>query len=275
MSKELFYDKRMESYERFFDCAWAKTFFELVDGTKLKQPAFDLCLSWRGASNTYVLPWLLATMVQNTLQEKIQQKDPHAKKYITLVKNKILSEMRILFQRDQRKDLQRVLEKLYKKSLAVSIAVKQIPVFQPNETWQAFLKNSEFQFALLGSQRMCFGAVYYAYEDYLRQCVGLARGEANYRMSRKFAEHLTSSFSKSICDLCWSNPKVNIARITRNVLVHNGCRETQELRNAKHPFQVLNGEIQIMAEHTRLLFHALKERVTALTTDAINNPVFS
>jgi hypothetical protein len=270
MNKEWFYDTRKESYESFFDHKWSKVIYDLTDDTKLKQPAFDLSVSWRGAANTFAMPWLLATMVQNTLQEKIKQEEPHAKKYITLLKEKILSEMRVPFQRDQKKDLQRVMEKLYKKSLSVCCAVKQIPIYQPDEVWKALLNNYEFNIALLGSQRMCFGSVYYAYEDYLRQCLGLALAKTDYRIrGRNIEADFTAVFSKSLFNLCWSDREVSLARITRNALVHNGCRETEDLKNAKHKFHLSNGEIQIMPDHTRYLFHSLKDRVIKLTVEAL------
>jgi hypothetical protein len=65
MSKTIFADSRLEAYQSFFDHPWAKEIMALAHGTKLDQPVFDLCAAWRGAANTHLLPWLLATQVQN------------------------------------------------------------------------------------------------------------------------------------------------------------------------------------------------------------------
>ena len=39
--------------------------------------------------------------------------------------------------------------------------------------WNNTLENHEMQFTVWGSQRLVYGAVYYAFEDFLTQCAGL------------------------------------------------------------------------------------------------------
>ena len=76
MSKAAFADIRMEAYKSFFDHAWAKYILDLVDATKLDQPVFDLCAAWRGAANTHLLPWLLATQVQSAIEMRVDTSEP-------------------------------------------------------------------------------------------------------------------------------------------------------------------------------------------------------
>jgi hypothetical protein len=156
MEKEIFIDIRCDAYKSFFDHKWAEKFLAWADGTKLKEPAFDLCTSWRGAANTHVMPWLLTTMVKNSIESKLQNEEPFGKKYVSAVKNKPLEKTHTIVRNMQKKDIQKALDEIYEEVCAIS----QIPMETTNveEIWQNFLGNSEFRFSIIGSQRMCYGA---------------------------------------------------------------------------------------------------------------------
>ena len=151
------------------------------------------------------------------------------------------------------------------------------PKLVPDAMWQEMLQNSEFRFALIGSQRSCYGAVYYAYEDFLTRCIGLTKGETDYRLFRRkdFQREITAEFGSAVCDQCWDNAAVNLARVTRHAVVHNGCRVTDEFKEAvkvaKYPFVVEGDEIQIMAPDTSSLFRLLKDRATLLISAALQH----
>ena len=219
MSKTIFADTRLEAYRSFFDHAWAKQIMDLAHGTKLDQPVFDLCAAWRGAANTHLLPWLLATQVQSAIEMRVSTSSRLAKSGCPVVRDKLVAAMGDSLRHMQRRKLQEELEKLFEEVNAIN---QEAVVSDGEEMWQEFFKNPEFQFALLGSQRMCYAAVYYAYEDFLARCVGLARCEPDYRMPRRgeFQKHFAAVLGEPLCDLCWTNAKVNLARVTRHALVH-------------------------------------------------------
>lgn len=93
MSKTIFVDTRLEAYQSFFDHAWAKQIMDLADGTKLDQPVFDLCAAWRGAANTHLLPWLLATQVQSATEMRVNSSKPFGKKWVSVVRDKLVAAM--------------------------------------------------------------------------------------------------------------------------------------------------------------------------------------
>ncbi len=49
----------VDFYKTFFDHEWARRFSQLAGNTRLKEPAFSLCVNWKSAANTHLLPWLM------------------------------------------------------------------------------------------------------------------------------------------------------------------------------------------------------------------------
>jgi hypothetical protein len=271
MGKTILADTRLESYRSFFDHAWAKSILDVANGTKLDQMVFGLCLSWRSVANTHTMPWLLATMVQGAVDNNLHTSEPFGKKWVSAVREGLVRRMGDSLRHMQRKQLQHVLDELYTE--IESIDTRSVTC-GCDAMWEGFLEKSEFQFALLGSQRMCYGALYYAYEHFLVRCVGLAKSDHKYRLPRRreFEQHLTEVFGDDICRECWKDAQINLARVTRNALVHNGCRVTDDLKKMNHPFPVHDDELQIMAPDTSGLFNLLKDRALRVTEVAIQHP---
>jgi hypothetical protein len=178
----------------------------------------------------------------------------------------------------QQKRMQKELDKIYEEACAITVTAQ---ASAPDMMWQNMLQNKEFQFALVGSQRLCYGAVYYAYEDFLTRCVGLAKRNTDFRLFRRgdFQREITAEFGTAICDQCWDDVDINLARVTRHALVHNGCRVNKEFNEAlkavkavKERLEVSDDEIQIMAPDTSRLFRLLKDRATQLITAALLHP---
>ena len=174
---------------------------------------------------------------ENSIESKLYNEEPFGKKYVSAVKNKLLDKMRTVVRNMLKKDIQKALDEIYEETCAIS----QIPpeVINIEEIWKNFLGNSESRFFIIGSQRMCYGALYFGYEDFLTRCIGLAKNNSNYRMPnrKKFEEDFTQVFNKDLCVICYNDPQINIARITRHALVHNGCKITKELKDIEHPFR--------------------------------------
>jgi hypothetical protein len=60
------------------------------------------------------------------------------------------------------------------------------------------LTNHEMRFVLWGSQRLCYAAIYYSYEDFLTRCVGIAKADPDYQMPRRpaFSKDLSDGFGE-------------------------------------------------------------------------------
>jgi hypothetical protein len=50
----------------------------------------------------------------------------------------------------------------------------------------------------------------------------------------EFKKGLRTAFARDVADPCWFHPEINIARLIRHALSHNGGRVTEYLKNQKH-----------------------------------------
>jgi len=274
MSKNIHVELRLESYQNFYDPDWFEKWTEETRGTVLYQVVFDLGAAWRFVANTHALPWVLATEVQGATEMNLNTTEPFGKKYVTHVHEKLVKRMGSSLRKTQRHRMRDELDVIYEEVEAISVGPLK---FAPDTMWQEMVQVPGFRFALVGSQRLCYGAIYYAYEDFLTRCVGLAKGETDYRLFRRkdFQKEITAEFGPAVCAQCWDDAAVNLARATRHALVHNGCRVTDEFKEAvkaaKYPFVVEDDEIQIMAPDTSSLFRLLKDRATLLISAVLQH----
>ena len=79
--------------------------------------------------------------------------------------------------------------------------------------WTAFLNgpgSQEFGLGIWGSQRLAYGAIYHAYENFIREAIGLALGESDYQHGNisTLLKDCASNFGKPIADLCLADPDV-------------------------------------------------------------------
>ena len=58
MEKKNLIDPNYDSYQSFFDHAWAQGLDQLAAGTPFAEVVFNLCAAWKAVANTHRLPWL-------------------------------------------------------------------------------------------------------------------------------------------------------------------------------------------------------------------------
>lgn len=260
-SKNIIVDDRLESYLTFFEGEWARRVSKVVDGTPLDPLVFDLTFSWRGAANTHRMPWMMVHVVKSFADGYRGGPDTLCQQWVQVVTLRLLAEMGDRLQPEQRREIQLALDRIaVDVRVARAVAALQTQ-FDPNELWVGMVGATEFQFCLQASQRLAFGALFYAYEDFFLRSYRLKSGKANYQIGKTFSEDFATAFGAGLRDYCWSDPQVNVARQIRHALVHNGGRETEKLRVLGHGIQVMDGELQIMPPNTKALFDILKVRV--------------
>jgi hypothetical protein len=147
----------------------------------------------------------------------------------------------------------------------------------PQALFDTFLNGpggSELHLSIWGSQRIVYGAVYHAYENFVSRCVGLARNEPDYRSPNIKALHsdATAALGGTTADYCLTDQTVDAARLVRNALAHLGGKETDQLKKVTHGVDVVDGVLQVMPEDNRRLFDALKDRVFKLAETALGLP---
>jgi hypothetical protein len=278
-SGEIRIDDRLESYKSFFDHAWAEGMFHLVDGTKLAEPVFLLLMNWRATANTHLLPWLMIHSIRGFEKGYLRPKEGLSEKIIRGLMKRIPDETADFLSMTSRKKLAKVIRKLGEQLDEVHEVVQDVEPeeMNVNKLFGGFIwghGGSEMQFSLWGSQRICYGAVFHAYEDFITQCVGLARNDPDYQVFKwkSLASHAKDAFGQAIADYCLTDQPVEIARLVRNRLAHNGGKICKELEALPHGIEVANDILQIKPVDNHKLFAMLKERVRLLAEAAIKVP---
>src|SRR5262249_54216497 len=248
MNKHLYLDDNLDSYKTFLDHEWARSIEEQTRGTPLEEIFFDLQWAWKGAANTFYMPWLtVTTMVAAGLGAAKDHSFPA--RYTAALKNRLASRMGLSNMKTQK-----LLSELQIISDEVRAEDERPPVIETQMAWRRMLTQSEFQLSIWGSQRLCYGAVYYAYKDFLARCYRLSSDQPAYHIGREFSQHFRDQYGAAVRDYCWSDAGVHVARLTRHALVHNGGRLTRELKKLKHGLRLHGDDIQKFPTFTRSLY---------------------
>lgn len=270
-------DERLESYRTFFDHTWADRFVTLTGDTKLDDAAFSLCINWKAAANTHLVPWFTVTGLSQFAHGVLTGHDPLGKKLIDALAHRLPAEMGDSMRHMQRKKLAEVIHRIGNEVCSALETAKEHVVPTADSYWQSFIsapESHEFRLIIWGSQRICYSAIYHAYEDFVRECIGLGMGHSTYRSSRakKMLADAETVFGPTLAAECLGCKEVRIARLVRNSLAHNGGRETDELKRVRHGIQVEGGVLQIMAPDNRAIFDELKSKALNLAEQAVTMP---
>src|ERR1700730_2204051 len=143
--------------------------------------------------------------------------------------------------------------------------------------WDFLIRTSEFPFCIFGTQRINYGWLFFAYEDFLGNVIRTK--EPRYTSKKEpIKEAFARHFGVPLRNYCWTDAEVDLAKLVRHALAHNGGRFGPDLKkykarfvdaNGKTPptlrdnlFILVDGKIQITPGNTRHLFGVLKDRVT-------------
>ncbi|MFO0969520.1 MAG: hypothetical protein U0793_28515 [Gemmataceae bacterium] len=270
MDKRTVIDPDFDHYQGFFDHDWAKRMNAAAEGTPLAQIVLDLLAAWKAASNTHRLPWLAIHFFEAFAKGFCGTREPITRTCMAVVAERLPREMPGL-RNMQRQEMGKVLDRISEQVLAVP--EKAIGEFVAGKLWGSLLsapQHYEFTSSIWASQRLCYGALYYGYEDFMVRIYRVVTVQPKYRMRRanEFADDLAQTFTRELSDYC-TGGEVNIARLVRNALAHHGGRITEELKAEKHGVWVENGELQIVAADTHALFALLSQRAIRMTTEAL------
>lgn len=274
--KQILIDPRAESYRTFFDHAWARSMHELVSGSKLLDPVFNLCLSWKASVNAHVLPWLMVDGIRKFFEGYLQGQATATEQLVFLLSQSVPKAMADSLSHMNRKKLAGHLTTL---GNAVRQEQRVIPPeLDPQFMFQEMISAAaghELQLSILGVERSTYGSICHAYENFVTECVGLARGEPEYRPFpvARLIEHTGDVFGAEVAAHCLSDPAVETIRLVRNSLAHHGGRIKGKLASVDHGICVVDGELQIMPEDNRRMFGILKQRAYRLTERAREHPL--
>jgi hypothetical protein len=262
MDKHFYIDDKLDSYKTFLDHEWARRIDQQTAGTPLEEIFFDLQWAWKGAANTFYMPWLtVTTMVAVGLSAAKDHAFPS--RFTAALTDRLAQRMELTNMKTKK-----LMSELRQISEEVRAEDERPPAVETEMAWRTMLRQTEFQLSIWGSQRLCYAAVYYAYEDFLVRCYRLTAGQPDYRVGKGFSWDFRDQFSATLRDSCWSDPKINVARLTRHALVHNGGRLTSDLKKLNNHGLKLHGEnIQAFPAFTKGLYELLKNRVTVFLSN--------
>jgi hypothetical protein len=276
-------DPHLDSYEKFFDPEWAKRVFELVETSPLKAAVDALLVSWRSSSGAHLLPWLMAQSLRNLAEGEyrgsVHFRAGYSQRVVKGIVEKLETRMHHNLKRDQRSVLKRIVANIEEEAFQdLKTAESQVKL-DVGVYWEFLTHTTEFPFCLLGLQRINYSALFFAYEDFLANTIK-TRESAYTSKKDQIKDAFARHFGTALSDYCWADPEVDLARLVRNALAHNGGRFGTDLEKHKARFVdetapaapilrgdlfiVVNGKIQITPSNTKHLFNVLKERVTKI-----------
>ena len=281
-------DPNLSSYDKFFDHEWARGIFESVNETPLEDAVYSLLLAWRSANGAHILPWLMANSLRQYVQGEIKGnlhfRDNYAASFIENIVEKIERMMQSSLKSDQRRSLRQAVKTIEKEAHDAFRVAQGRVHFDVDGYWKSLVETSEFQFSILGIQRINYGSLFFAYEDFLANAIRTK--ELSYSSKdRNNAIHVAfpKYFGKSLTDFCCSHDEVTLARLVRNSLAHNGGRFGSEFEKFTirftdatgsdrvllqgERFALVDGKIQITPANTAYLFCVLKERITKIVAE--------
>ena len=275
------YDPRLASYKTFFDHQWAKDIRKLVSGTKLEPPVDSLTFHWKSVANAHLMPWLIADSLKGWAKGFLLAHNPTAVQVVGVVQQKIQrkldNEAGKAISRRGKKRVIAIVKSIAKDVLDQGTAAKQAAArnIRSTDIWSALIGHHEFVFSICGSQRLCYAGIYFAYENFVRQCTSLATSKPESYYQNDFTmqrQDMVAVFGKECVENHIADERVNIARLVRNALVHGGGRISDELRKISHGLEVEDDVLQIMAPDTSNLFQQLKTRAFKLAELAVKLP---
>lgn len=279
-------DQNLDSYRKFFDHDWCRRTFEAVENSPLKEPVGYLMMAWRSTNGAHLLPWLMVESLKGyangELDGNLRYRESYSGKVIKGVVDKLEGMMRYSLNFDQRQALKRAVARIEKEGYEAVKTARAEVQFDVAGYWNYLIHASEFQFCILGIQRINYGSLFFAYEDFLANVIRTK--EPTYSSKKTpIKDAFPKHFGVPLTDYCWNHDEVDLARLVRNALAHNGERFRKDLEKygtrfvdasgmtsapiLGHQFNLVDGKIQITPDNTTYLFGVLKERVTKIVEE--------
>ena len=206
-------EPNLASYEQFFDHVWCKYIFGLVESSPLKDAVDTLMVAWRSTNGVHMLPWLLVDSLRSfadgEYKGRLHFRAGYSDTVVKFIREKLENRMPSL-DFNQRTELRRALTKLENEAFEVFKTVQSQVKFDVAEYWDFITHTPEFRFCILGTQRIDYGSLFFAYEDFLANTIRTKERDYSSRgdpIKDAFATH----FGKSLCESCWTHDEVDLA----------------------------------------------------------------
>jgi len=275
-------DPRLEQYRTFFGHEWCRDTASIVTGTKLDQPFLTLVINWRAAANTHTMPWLFIHSLNQFWHGAVKHQNLTAR-LISALADRIPNKMPGKATNMMRKKIAQAVREI---AAEVEEAWKNDPdtEMEPEVLWQGYIhqtSNVEFQAAIWGSQRLVFGALFFAFEHFVTTLVaiGLGKNEDKYRPNWNVlvsdAKKLFDPVDPTLVPTHLDSQFITITRLARNCLAHRAGKISTELAQLNHGLLLdTEGVIQINPSYNQQCIRQLENRLTAVIEAAVKLPAF-
>ncbi len=266
------------AYRGYIPDDWGeKTVGPLKEGTVLERLVLDLSLAWRSASYTAQMPATSIRAMHAVAVGLSNFATPNAS--IVRFADAVIGRLadRVPELAVDRTLGMRLVQELETIATDFRDRAAAVPYQVPVETmWAPFMQDVAFRISLWSSQRIAYVAFYNAYEAFLVDCLKVGGGLSSLRSSDKkpFNEALRTALGKDITCACWSHHEINIPRLVRHALSHNGGRETEDLKKQKHGIRLIGDELQIVPNDVHRMLSRLRMAVDDVISVACGNAKF-
>jgi hypothetical protein len=274
LTKNLFIVTQLESYQTIFRKEWAQQIDELATGTKLTPVVFALCASWKAAANTHILPWLVVNSLNQFWGNYIRHSG-FTPEYLRVLPEGLMRRMGGVQMRNmQRQALTKAVNDLAAE-VRQKIQDTPDPELSCESIWNNFIQIPDFQVSIWGSQQLVFGALFFAYENFVKDVVAIAKGEQEYEpLFGRLVDDAREQFGYDVVKNTLEGQFIDITRYARNCLAHRGGRESKKLKDTSHGIKVIDGILQITAADNNNCIRGLEKRAMILAEAATKMPQF-
>jgi hypothetical protein len=235
-----------------------------TEDTPIALDVFDLTVVWKSTSQSFSLPWLMMHCMK-AQAEGLMSSEPGLRWLGLLVKR--LEKRLTCFRHAQKQELFKVLHDL--NTELVEDSQSRPFIYDTSDVFKGFCKETEFQLFLWLLQRQCYSFLYFAYEFFL-VCMYIKLTNAeSYRISKESAKDFRAVFTeKGLVERCWTDPKINLARVCRHSIAHAGGRITRDLSKQlkdtrlKDDVVIEDGQIHVLPFQNVNLYKLLEERAS-------------
>lgn len=265
--RHIFTDSEIDIYQGYMPDEWGELTFETIAAdTVLERLLLDLALAWRTAAYTAQMPASSIRAMHAAALGRGNFVSPDSS--IVAYSEKIAVELtkQIPELTEDRALRSRLMASLVTITGELRDRTAKVKAEFPIEPiWAQFMNDTAFRLSLWSSQRLAFVAFYNAYEVFIVDCVKVATGLTSLRtQAEEFRKGLRSAFTKDIADTCWFNSELNIARLVRHALTHNGGRQTEDLKKHKHAIKLIGEDLQIVPEDNHRMLRHLRKSVDSV-----------
>lgn len=267
-------DPFLQHYQTFLNEEWNLEVAAIVRGTKLEKPLTTLIVNWKAAANTHSMPWLLIHSLHHFWHGAVKHQNLSTQ-LINALANGLPNRMVGKTSNMTRKKIAQAVRDIAAE-VEEALNNNPDPEMEPEALWHGYINptsNLEFQAAIWGSQRLAFGALFFAFEHFMANLVAIGLGKDEDKYSPNWEDVVKDAkkvLDPAIVSKYLDSEFIAITRLTRNCLTHRAGKISPVLQKKDHGLLVDEyGVIQITPSYNHQCIRQLESRLMAVIEAAV------